>query len=126
MEAMPAYDPHAVWQALRSISKVVDADCVRLNLVEIGTDDETVTRFYTAGPWHGPEEMFLARFRVSSDGASWVEFGWEQGAPRMDPITEEAVRLFCQDVGGALSRRYTAFAPPAASGSARLLKLPRR
>jgi UDP-GlcNAc:undecaprenyl-phosphate GlcNAc-1-phosphate transferase len=126
MEAIPVYEPHAVWQALRSISKVVDADCVRLNLVEIGADDETVTRFYTAGPWHGPEEMFLARFRVSPDGASWVEFGWEQGTPRMDPITEEAVRLFCQDIGGAVGRPRPSHAVTAATASGRLLPLRRR
>lgn len=101
-DSMTAYDPHAVWEAFLSVSKLIDADCVRLHLVETGADDETVTRLYTAGPWKDGDEFFVARFRLARDGrdSGWVEFAWEQGTPRLDPITDDAVRLFCQDVGG--------------------------
>jgi UDP-GlcNAc:undecaprenyl-phosphate GlcNAc-1-phosphate transferase len=111
METMPGYDSHSVWQALQSVCRAIDADCVRLTLVETGADDETVTRLYTAGPWHEADEMFLARFKIPAEGrdGSWVEFGWEQGAPGMDPFTDEAVRLLCQEIGAAELSRH---APP--------------
>jgi UDP-GlcNAc:undecaprenyl-phosphate GlcNAc-1-phosphate transferase len=117
METMPGYDSHSVWRALQSVCRAIDADCVRLTLVETGADDETVTRLYTAGPWHEADEMFLARFKIPAEGrdGSWVEFGWEQGAPGMDPFTDEAVRLLCQEIGAAELSRHappTTAAPP--------------
>jgi UDP-GlcNAc:undecaprenyl-phosphate GlcNAc-1-phosphate transferase len=109
-ENLANYDRHEVWEAFCRVSRVLNADCVRLVLSETGADGETVTRRYTAGTDHDNRELFLARFRVGGDAQreSWVEFGWEQGDPSLEPETAEALRLLCQEIGEGRATRERA------------------
>jgi hypothetical protein len=100
---LTARRPHDVWQAFRSASPALDADGVRLQLVDRGSDGETVTRTYEAGQGPASGDGFVVRLKLRGDGRDrgWVEFGWIQSAPRLSPETDEALRLLCDDVSGA-------------------------
>jgi UDP-GlcNAc:undecaprenyl-phosphate/decaprenyl-phosphate GlcNAc-1-phosphate transferase len=104
---MTAYRPHDVWEALRNASAALDADGVRLQLVDRGSDGETVTRTYEAGQGPASGDGFVIRLKLRADGRErgWVEFGWMQSTPRLAPETDEALRLLCEDVSGAHVRQ---------------------